>query len=209
MMVNKFALAKYQAAYKKLGEALAESVDPRCRHESNVIERPYLAPFINMALVTIIWKNYGVIRQAMMRGLLLFYAHLGMDFAAPEGTELWATAKSVVVRVRKTRSKRGWGNYITLRVVGGYYDGLYYTFCHCQEIANLKKGDMVDTGDVVAWVGNTGNSTGPHVHVMCGYILPGWRGYHEKPEDCNIRGFTDPETVFNLRMGNVSDINTT
>lgn len=194
-MLNEFLTATLEAIKSKADAALAELCNPINRTEDAAEPRPYLDMFLDMSKVTAVWWNFGVIRKLSA----MFYPHLGMDFTAPKGTALQATARSgVVIRVRRSKRK-GWGNLITLRVTEGYFQGLYVTFCHCKDIADLKKGDMVEAGEVVAWVGNTGNSTAPHVHVMCSWLKPVFTGYKKRLEDCYIRGFIDPASVFDIR----------
>jgi murein DD-endopeptidase MepM/ murein hydrolase activator NlpD len=194
-MQNEFLKAKLGAISKKVDELLIELSDSRFRTEDDAEPRTYLPPFMDFEKATIIWQNFGVKRRLKRNNL--YYAHCGQDITAPGGAELWAPARSMVTRVR--RSNRGWGNLITLKITEGYWQGLYITYCHCQDIANLKKGDIVEPCEVVAWVGRTGNSTGPHVHVMCSWLVPAFTGYHARIEDCNIRGYVSPEEVFDIR----------
>jgi len=84
-------------------------------------------------------------------------AHLGVDFAAPEGTPVWAPADGVVVA--RGRDEAG-GNRITLRH-GGSYETNYL---HLSRFAaGLKVGDRVRQKEVIGYVGSTGLSTGPHL----------------------------------------------
>lgn len=193
--MDEFAIATIEAADKKLVELLKELKNPIFRTEHDAEPRTYLAPFMDFEKATIIWQNFGVKRRLKRDNL--YYAHCGQDITAPGGTELWAPARSIVTRIRK--SNRGWGNLITLKVTEGYWQGLYITYCHCKDIAKLKKGDMVVMGEVVAWVGRTGNSTGSHVHIMCSWLVPLFTGYHTRIEECNIKGYISPEEVFDIR----------
>jgi murein DD-endopeptidase MepM/ murein hydrolase activator NlpD len=83
--------------------------------------------------------------------------HLGVDFAAPEGTPVWAPADGVVVE--KGRDGES-GNRITLRH-GGSYETSYL---HLSRFASgLKVGDRVRQKEVIGYVGSTGLATGPHL----------------------------------------------
>jgi len=83
--------------------------------------------------------------------------HAGLDFAAPQGTPIYATAKGVV-RVASDLSN-GYGNHVVLD--HGYdYSTLYG---HMVRV-NVKVGQKVLRGEVIGYVGTTGKSTGPHVH---------------------------------------------
>jgi murein DD-endopeptidase MepM/ murein hydrolase activator NlpD len=84
-------------------------------------------------------------------------AHLGVDFAAPEGTPVWAPADGIVIA--RSRDAAG-GNQIALRH-GGSYETHYL---HLSRFAaGLKVGDRVRQKEVIGYVGTTGLSTGPHL----------------------------------------------
>jgi murein DD-endopeptidase MepM/ murein hydrolase activator NlpD len=186
---------KLEAIKRKAEEALIELNNTTLRQEDDVYPGDMLPPFMDMSKVTIPWDNFGVFRRVVINGGARFIVHLGMDFSAQEGTDLLAPAWCVVTKIRK--SKRGWGNYITLKITEGYWTGLYVTYCHCKDI-KLKKGDEAKTGDVVAWVGSSGNSTGPHVHVMCSWLNRIYNSYKYRLEDCKIKGFIPPLVVFDI-----------
>jgi len=81
--------------------------------------------------------------------------HLGTDFAAPIGTPILATASGTVV---ESTRRGGNGKYVKIR-----HNSTYSTqYLHMRK-QNVKKGQTVKQGDVIGWVGMTGNSGGPHV----------------------------------------------
>lgn len=81
--------------------------------------------------------------------------HLGTDYAAPIGTPILATANGTVVKSSYTR---GNGNYVTLK-----HNATYSTqYLHMQR-RKVKVGQFVKQGDVIGWIGMTGNTSGPHV----------------------------------------------
>ena len=83
--------------------------------------------------------------------------HTGMDFTAAIGTEIYATGNGVVVKVEK--DGRGYGNNIIVN--HGYgYETLYG---HMSKFS-VRPGQKVNRGDLVGFVGNSGTSTGPHLH---------------------------------------------
>ena len=87
--------------------------------------------------------------------------HAGMDFSAPVGTDVFATGNANVVF---TGWKQGYGNTVELDHGFGYttlYAHLYKVLVH--------NGQNVKRGDVIALVGNTGKSTGPHLHYEVRY----------------------------------------
>ena len=83
--------------------------------------------------------------------------HAGLDFAAPQGTPIYATADGVVRLAGNTGN--GYGNHIIIN--HGYgYETLYG---HQYRI-KAKVGQKVKRGELIGWVGSTGKSTGPHLH---------------------------------------------
>ncbi len=82
--------------------------------------------------------------------------HEGLDFAAPTGTEVYATADG---RVEVADRKGGYGNVID--VAHGYN---YVTrYAHLSKIL-VSEGEEVKRGQLIGYVGSTGKSTGPHLH---------------------------------------------
>ena len=84
--------------------------------------------------------------------------HKGVDFAAPLGTPIYAGGNGVVEYVGKNG---GYGNYIRIR-----HNNEYKTaYAHLSSFKKgISKGVRVNQGDVIGFVGSTGNSTGPHLH---------------------------------------------
>ncbi|MBL6664996.1 MAG: M23 family metallopeptidase [Rickettsiales bacterium] len=99
-------------------------------------------------------------RYGMRRHPVLGYSrmHKGVDFAARRGTPILA-AGSGVINYRGRRG--GYGNYIRIK-----HNSQYSTaYAHASRFSNkFKKGSRVKQGDVIAYVGTTGRSTGPHLH---------------------------------------------
>ncbi len=85
-------------------------------------------------------------------------AHLGVDYAAPVGTPVWAPASGKVVQAEMMR---GSGNTIVLL----HANGLQTRYFHLSRFAKgLKPGKQVAQKEVIGFVGTTGLSTGPHLH---------------------------------------------
>ena len=83
--------------------------------------------------------------------------HAGLDFAAPQGTPIYATAVGRVTVAGNTNN--GYGNHVVIN--HGYgYETLYGHMVRVK----VKSGDLVKRGEVIGWVGSTGKSTGPHCH---------------------------------------------
>lgn len=82
--------------------------------------------------------------------------HEGVDFSASEGSEIAAVASGLVTW---SADKAGYGNLVEIN----HGNGFKTRYGHCKK--NLVRiGDMVQKGQVIALVGNTGRSSGPHVH---------------------------------------------
>ncbi len=93
-------------------------------------------------------------RISPINGKLQF--HEGIDIAAQIGTPVLAPADGVVI---KAGFESGYGNVVELS--HGY--GLKTVFGHNSRL-NVKPGQHVKRGDIISYSGNTGSSTGPHVH---------------------------------------------
>jgi len=84
--------------------------------------------------------------------------HRGVDFAAPKGTEIYASGDGVVEKAGRVK-----GLGIHVRIL--HDEGYSTVYGHLSSLAEgLKKGDTVKQGDVIGKVGSTGLSTGPHLH---------------------------------------------
>lgn len=82
--------------------------------------------------------------------------HNGVDIAAPKGTNIYAAADGTVV---KCEWYGGYGNCVIINHGGG----VMTLYGHCNSL-NVKNGQSVKAGDVIAYVGTTGQSTGYHLH---------------------------------------------
>lgn len=83
--------------------------------------------------------------------------HEGLDFAAPQGTPIYATADGTITTAGSTGN--GYGNHVIIN--HGYgYETLYGHMVRVK----VKNGEPVKRGQVIGWVGSTGKSTGPHLH---------------------------------------------
>jgi len=87
----------------------------------------------------------------------VYRPHYGIDYAAPRGTPVRATADG---RITMRRRKGGNGNIIKLRHANGY-ETFYIHLCCFKK--GYRVGSWVRQGDIIAYVGSTGYSTGPHL----------------------------------------------
>ncbi|GIW27330.1 MAG: peptidase M23 [Meiothermus sp.] len=82
--------------------------------------------------------------------------HNGVDFAAPEGTPVYATAAGTV-------SEMGWNPIFGLLILIDHGNGLHTLYGHLSS-TYVEKGQQVEQGRLIGAVGSTGRSTGPHLH---------------------------------------------
>jgi murein DD-endopeptidase MepM/ murein hydrolase activator NlpD len=83
----------------------------------------------------------------------------GVDLAAPVGTPIYAAASGQVVISRSGAWNGGYGNYIVI----SHSNGTQTLYSHNSSNV-VSQGETVAQGQVIGYVGNTGKSTGPHVH---------------------------------------------
>lgn len=91
--------------------------------------------------------------------------HDGLDIVPYYDKNVYSSVNGKVVRAGWENSKnhkQGFGLYVAVRDV---FDNVYY-FGHLSKVC-VKVGDIVDVGDVLGVVGNTGKSTGTHLHYCC------------------------------------------
>lgn len=104
-------------------------------------------------------------------GVGAYKGHTGMDIIVPEDTPVYASNAGLVVAAEDTNV--GYGKYIVIDHGNGYQT----LYAHCNNL-NVTEGDMVDTGQVIATVGRSGDATGFHLHFEVRY-----NGRIMNPED--------------------------
>lgn len=98
-------------------------------------------------------KNYTISSPFGTRGGEF---HRGLDLAAAQGEPIYASKSGTVV---KAEFHPSWGNYVAIE----HEDGTTALYAHQQEY-QVKVGDKVKQGQIIGYVGSTGNSTGSHLH---------------------------------------------
>lgn len=97
------------------------------------------------------------------RRLYVSGSHSGVDFRAAVGTPVYATASGVVEGVGDTDvtcPKASFGKWVFIR----HTNGLATAYGHLS-LAKVTEGQKIEKGDLIAYSGNTGRSTGPHLHL--------------------------------------------
>ncbi len=106
-----------------------------------------------------IWPTSGRVTSGF--GTRWGRLHAGIDIGAPTGTPIWATKEGTVIF---SGVQSGYGNVVIVSHGGG----LTTLYGHQSRIA-ASNGQRVNQGDTIGYVGNTGRSTGPHLHFETRY----------------------------------------
>ncbi|MEU1047137.1 M23 family metallopeptidase [Streptomyces sp. NPDC005897] len=106
-------------------------------------------------------KKYELSASFAQNGGMWAHKHSGQDFAVPIGTNVVAAHGGTVVKAGGNGAGDGpaYGNAIVVK----HGNGTYSQYAHLSKI-NVKIGQIVKTGQSIAKSGNTGNSSGPHLH---------------------------------------------
>lgn len=106
------------------------------------------------------WPTKGVIESEFGNRLHPIYKkymdHTGADIGGKKGNSIYAAATGKVIFVGKSS---GYGNYLDI----DHGNGIVTRYAHCSKLL-VTKGQSVKVGDKIALVGNTGTTTGPHLH---------------------------------------------
>ncbi|MFG3133938.1 M23 family metallopeptidase [Streptomyces tendae] len=106
-------------------------------------------------------KKYELSASFAQNGGMWAHKHSGQDFAVPIGANVVAAHGGTVVKAGGNGAGDGpaYGNAIVIK----HGNGTYSQYAHLSKI-NVKIGQIVKTGQSIAKSGNTGNSSGPHLH---------------------------------------------
>ncbi|HDM8172401.1 TPA: peptidoglycan DD-metalloendopeptidase family protein [Vibrio harveyi] len=120
---------------------------------NKLIQKPYYS--FPLAKAYKISSGFNLKRRHPVTGLIV--PHLGTDYAVPIGTPIKSIADGVVI---KSRYNRFAGNYINIR----HTNGSISRYLHLSR-SNVRVGDHVTKGQAIGRSGNTGRTTGPHLHI--------------------------------------------
>jgi murein DD-endopeptidase MepM/ murein hydrolase activator NlpD len=144
------SLGHYITAQKK---SYNEIDDLLKNKEKLLVSTPAIQPVSNKDL-TRVASGFGYRIDPIYKTVKL---HAGLDFAAPQGTPIYATANGTVTVAGNTGN--GYGNHVVIN--HGYgYETLYG---HMVKV-KARVGQQIKRGEVIGYVGSTGKSTGPHCH---------------------------------------------
>lgn len=127
-------------------------VDMAKQQKDRLLHIPSIQPVANKDLSKVA-SGYGM-RVDPIYGTMRF--HAGMDFTAKTGTDIYATGNGTVIHVDW---KQGYGKCVIIDHGFGYQT----LYAHMDEY-NVRTGQKVVRGEKIGEVGNTGKSTGPHLH---------------------------------------------
>jgi murein DD-endopeptidase MepM/ murein hydrolase activator NlpD len=133
--------------------SLKELAEMAVDKEVRLASIPAIQPIRNKDLTRVAsgygWRIDPVYKTSRM--------HWGMDFTAPVGTEVYSTGDGVVEDVETS----SWGYGKSILINHGY--GYKTRYAHLSAF-KVKKGEKVKRGDLIGLIGNSGKSTGPHLH---------------------------------------------
>lgn len=173
--------AEYQknlnAAWKEYEDALARS---RQSNESNYIGGSGSGYFTNPNPSGRLTQGYGCTSYAQCgnpNGPYGGNIHNGLDIAAKYGSSIKAAADGIVLDRGEEYNSHGWGNWIIIR----HSNGLATLYGHLSSF-RVSVGQSVSKGDEIGLEGNTGNSTGPHLHFSVFTHLIIYNGAYHGPD---------------------------
>lgn len=148
--------------------SFAEISDTLSRHADRLASTPSIMP-------TAGWLSSNFSRSRRHPILHIARPHEGIDVTAPMGAPIVAPASGTVVAVGR---ETGYGLIVEI----DHGNGIVTKYAHCSRVL-VRKGQKVTRGEVIAAVGNSGLSTGPHLHYEIHingrvvdpltYVLPG------------------------------------
>ncbi|BFO14133.1 hypothetical protein SHKM778_05210 [Streptomyces sp. KM77-8] len=146
---EKAAQAKKAAAEKKAAKAAAAKKAAKAAAKKKAVS--WVDPV----------KSYKLSASFAQNGGMWAHKHSGQDYAIPTGTKVMATHGGTVVKAGPNGAGDGpaYGNAVVIK----HGNGTYSQYAHLSQV-DVKIGQVVKTGQKIALSGNTGNSSGPHLH---------------------------------------------
>lgn len=140
-----------QAAINELNDEIKALANMLSKDDKTTYTGVFAFPLPDQASRITSWYGY---RKDPFTGKTAY--HNGYDFACPKGTKIYAADDGTVVLAKWNG---GYGNCVTINHGGGVMS----LYGHCSSL-NVVAGQEVKRGDVIAYVGSTGRSTGNHLH---------------------------------------------
>lgn len=152
--ISKILGAQFRHATKDFFavEFVQDSVSDYFDEEGNSLRKAFLKAPLKYSRISSRF-SYRRFHPVLKR----YKAHLGVDYAAPRGTPIYAVGDGVITHATRKRNN---GNYVKIQ-----HNTMFATqYLHMSGFAKgIKSGTFVKQGDVIGYVGSTGLATGPHV----------------------------------------------
>lgn len=180
--ILKDRLAKKEAFEKELEDyesQLKYILDPSLLPGKGVLSWPLDSVFIT--------QQFGVTKDSVR--LYTSGSHSGVDFRASTGTPVKAVADGVVMGVGdtdKTCPYASFGKFVFIK----HNNGLSTAYGHLS-LVKVANGDKIKRGQVIAYSGNTGHTTGPHLHLTV-YVADAAKMQTVPSKACEGRSYTMP-----------------
>lgn len=130
----------------------------KMQEELNAIQRKYQKEIANLG-------GSGVFQKPISSGLItatMYYSsgryHGALDYGVPVGTKVYAAEEGIILYARWSSS--GFGNYVCIQ----HANGVRTYYAHGNGTFYVSEGQKVEKGQLIMLSGNTGNSSGPHLH---------------------------------------------
>ncbi|MEY3398715.1 MAG: hypothetical protein RL220_1309 [Bacteroidota bacterium] len=146
-------ISRLQRRLVAQGKSMEEVVELARESNEMLSSIPAIQPVSNKDL-TRIASGFGMRIHPIYK---LMKMHTGLDFTAPVGTEIYATGDGVIEAVDSKLS--GYGHHVIIKHGYGYQT----LYAHMSKVM-VRPGEKVKRGQVIGLIGNTGQSTGPHLH---------------------------------------------
>lgn len=146
---------KLLASARTVNSAFGELLGVTKEEAIPIMHVPVLQPIANPDLDLLV-SGFGMRINPFHKGK---YFHPGIDFAAPKGTPVLATAPGKVSVMKKSDLLAGYGNYIDI----DHGNGFVTRYAHLEDI-HVKRGEEITKGMIIGTVGSTGGSIAPHLH---------------------------------------------
>ncbi|MEU0058033.1 M23 family metallopeptidase [Streptomyces sp. NPDC006334] len=143
-----------------LGSGVASAAQPAAAKPAAVAKPAAAAAKKSASWIDPVAK-YRLSASFAQAGGMWAHKHSGQDFAVPTGTKVMAAHGGIVVKAGGNGAGDGpaYGNAIVIK----HANGVYSQYAHLSRV-EVNVGQVVKTGQRIALSGNTGNSSGPHLH---------------------------------------------
>lgn len=174
---NTVEIERLLISYEKAQQQAQEEMEDQYEQMRELIKRQSQGEFVGGEFM---WPVAGFRTISAVFGQKGKYwknGHTGMDICgynsagvSIKGQPILASNSGTVIDVNTTNTQTGYGNYVTISHGGG----ISTLYAHMMSgSATVRKGDVVTKGQIIGYVGTTGNSTGYHLHIE--FILNGTR----------------------------------